>query len=35
MFKTDFSGRNKIWGHKRNLGRHCPRIPPRGYGPDV
>ena len=35
MFKTNFSGRNKIWGEQRNLGGHGPRIPPRGYGPVV
>ena len=35
MFNKDISGRNKIWGHKINLGTHCSRIPPRGFGPDV
>ena len=29
MFKTNFSGRNKIWGgHKRNLGGITPEYPP-------
>jgi len=22
-----------IWGSTKKLGGHCPRIPPRGYGP--
>jgi len=34
IFKTNFSGRNKIWeGHKINFGGHCPRMSPRGYRP--
>jgi len=28
MLKTNFSGRNKIWGHKRNLGGTVPECPP-------
>jgi len=33
MFKTIFSGHNKIWG-ENNLVGHCPRMPPRRYGSD-
>jgi len=32
MFKTNFSGRNKIWGEQRNLGGHGPRMPPVATG---
>ena len=28
-------GTTKFWGHKKILGGHCSRIPPRGYGPDT
>jgi len=30
MFKTNFSGRNKIWGSQKKLGGHCTRMSPRG-----
>jgi len=33
MFETNFSGHKKIWGAHKKLGGHCPRNPPRGYGP--
>jgi len=33
MFKTNFSGCNKIWGAQKEFGGHCLRMPPRGYGP--
>jgi len=33
MFKTDFSGQNKIGGAKEIFEGHCPQMPLRGYGP--
>jgi len=29
MFKTKFSERNKIWGHKKDLGLAAPECTPR------
>jgi len=31
MYKTNFSGRNNIWGGTKEILGECP--PPRGYGP--
>jgi len=33
MFKTNFSGRNKIWGEQKKFRGELPPMPPRGYGP--
>jgi len=32
MLKTNFSVRNKIWGHKRNFGGTAPECPPVATG---
>jgi len=33
MFKTNFSGRNKIWGGTKEIWGALPPNAPRGYGP--
>jgi len=33
MFKTNFSGSNKIWGAQKKFGRPLAPNAPRGYGP--
>jgi len=33
MFKTNFSGRNKIWGGTKEIWGELPLKAPRGYGP--
>jgi len=33
MFKTNFSERNKIWGHKKDFGVTASECPPRVCGP--
>jgi len=34
MLKTNFSGRNKIWGATKEIWGALPPNAPRGYGPE-